>query len=156
MSPDDPTLPDRIHLRTLVEHGLAPLLKMDPMEILRQMLGGDLPQEPVFANLTARQLEQCIEAAGRVMVERRAAEPAPEPVLKQSEQRLAYNSEETARLLGIHRATLWRLCKRGLLRPSVAMRIPLFPVSEIERFLRETTSETCQSDGHPRGRRKRT
>lgn len=56
----------------------------------------------------------------------------------QSFARLAYTTQETASLLGIHRGTLWRLVKRGLIRPSKALRIPLFPRSEIERFLAET------------------
>jgi len=64
MKADDPTLPDRIYLRTLVEHGLAPMLKKEPMEILRGMLGDELPPEPVFVNLTAEQLERCIELSG--------------------------------------------------------------------------------------------
>jgi len=64
MKADDPTLPDRIHLRTLVEHGLAPMLKKEPMEILEGMLGDELPPEPVFVNLTAEQLERCIELSG--------------------------------------------------------------------------------------------
>jgi hypothetical protein len=64
MRADDSTLPDRIHLRTLVEYGLAPMLKREPMEILRGMLGDELPPEPVFVNLTAEQLERCIELSG--------------------------------------------------------------------------------------------
>ena len=64
MRADDPTVPDRIHLRTLVEHGLAPMLKKEPMEILEGMLGDELPPEPVFVNLTAEQLERCIELSG--------------------------------------------------------------------------------------------
>ena len=67
MRADDPTLPDRVHLRTLVEHGLAPMLKKDPMAILEGMLGDGLPPEPVFVNLTAEQLERCIQAAQRAM-----------------------------------------------------------------------------------------
>ena len=63
MRADDPTLPDRIHLRTLVEHGLAPMLKREPLDILRQMLGDELPPEPVFVNLTPDQLARCIRKA---------------------------------------------------------------------------------------------
>jgi len=138
MSPDDPTLPDRIHLRTLVEWGLSPMLKREPMEILREMLGGQLPPEPVFVNLTAEQLARCIEAARRVMTPPPPAPPVnvvPVPVM---EQRLAYTSVETARLLGVSKVTLWRLCKRGLIRPSLALRTSLFSRTEIERFLRDT------------------
>ncbi len=38
---------------------------------------------------------------------------------------------------GISIPTLHRLIKRGLLRPNRAMRHLLFPVAELERFLRE-------------------
>ena len=139
MRADDPTLPDRIHLRTLVEHGLAPMLKREPMEILEGMLGDELPPEPVFVNLTAEQLERCIQAAQRAMSP--PPQPAPVPVAVPVEpirDRLALSSEETAKALGISRVTLWRLCKRGLLKPSYALRSPRFALSEIERFLRET------------------
>ena len=137
MKADDPTLPDRIHLRTLVEHGLAPMLKKEPMEILRGMLGEELPPEPVFVNLTAEQLERCIQAAHR------ALSPAPKPEKPEPPElpfrdRLALSSEEAAKAIGVSRVTLWRLCQRGLLKPSYALRSPRFAVSEIERFLRET------------------
>lgn len=132
IGPDDSTLADRVHLRTLVEHGLAPLLRKQPADILRQILGEPLPPEPVFANLTTAQLARCMAAAERMI----AHPPAPSPPAK--EERLAYNADETAQLLGVKRTTLWRLCKRGLIRPSIACRRPLFPVEEIERFLRDT------------------
>ncbi len=106
MKADDPTLPDRIHLRTLVEHGLAPMLKKEPMEILEGMLGDELPPEPVFVNLTAEQLERCIQAAQRAM------SPPPQPALvpvavpvEPIRDRLALSSEETAKALGISRVT---------------------------------------------------
>lgn len=51
--------------------------------------------------------------------------------------RLALTTSETAASLGIDEVTVWRLCKRGLLTPNRATRRPLFPVSEIERFLSE-------------------
>ena len=142
IGPDDSTLADRVHLRTLVEHGLAPLLRKQPADILRQILGEQLPPEPVFANLTTAQLARCMAAAERIIAHPPAPAPAPSqhpaPAPPAKEARLAYNTAETARLLGVNRATLWRLCKRGLLRPSIACRRPLFPVEEIERFLRET------------------
>jgi hypothetical protein len=43
------------------------MLKQEPMEILRGMLGEELPPEPVFLNLTAEQLKCCIQAAQRAM-----------------------------------------------------------------------------------------
>ena len=55
----------------------------------------------------------------------------------QSIKRLALTTRETAAALGIDEVTIWRLCKRGLLNPNRATRRPLFPVSEIERFLSE-------------------
>jgi len=54
--------------------------------------------------------------------------------------RCAYTRTEVAGLLGLSPATVDRLTKRGLLRPSRATRRPMYPVAEIERFLRETTT----------------
>jgi len=139
MKADDPTLPDRIHLRTLVENGLAPMLKKEPMEILRGMLGEELPPEPVFVNLTADQLERCIQAAQRALSP--APQPAPAPVAVYAppfRDRIALNTTETAKALGVSKVTVYRLWKRGLLRPSLSLRTPLFAVSEIERFLKES------------------
>lgn len=53
-------------------------------------------------------------------------------------ERLAYTTEEAAAALGIDRTSLWRLTKRGLLRPCMALRRPLYPRAEIERFLSST------------------
>jgi len=55
--------------------------------------------------------------------------------------KLALSRVEAADSLNISPVTIDRLVKRGLLRPSRALRRPLFPIAEIERFLRETTSE---------------
>lgn len=55
--------------------------------------------------------------------------------------KLALTRVEAADALNISPATLDRLVKRGLLRPSRALRRPLFPIAEIERFLRDTTGE---------------
>ena len=52
---------------------------------------------------------------------------------------LALTRQQAARALGISLPTVDRLVSRGLLRPSRACRIPLFPVSELERFLADTT-----------------
>ncbi len=54
-------------------------------------------------------------------------------------QKLALTRTETAEALGVSPITIDRLTKRGLLNPSRATRRPLYPVWEIERFLRETT-----------------
>jgi DNA-binding transcriptional MerR regulator len=58
---------------------------------------------------------------------------APAPV-----EPLAYTSEEAAQALRISLVTLWRLEKRGLLKPSRALRTPRWSRREIERFLEET------------------
>jgi len=49
--------------------------------------------------------------------------------------RLAFTTKETAAALGVKPTTIWRLTKRGLLKPNRATRIPLFALSEINRFL---------------------
>jgi hypothetical protein len=54
--------------------------------------------------------------------------------------RLALTRTETAKALGYKNPiTVDRLAARGLLHPSRATRRPLYPVFEIERFLRETS-----------------
>ena len=65
-----------------------------------------------------------------------------------NEQRILFNAPklaltrvEAADALNVSPATLDRLVKRRLLRPSRALKRPLFAISELERFLRETTSE---------------
>jgi len=54
--------------------------------------------------------------------------------------RLALTRVEAAQALGVKPVTVDRLTKRGLLVPSRATRRPLYPVSEIERFLQDTAS----------------
>lgn len=56
-------------------------------------------------------------------------------------RKLALSRHEAAAILGVSAVTIDRLTARGLLRPSRATRRPLYPVWELERFLRET-SET--------------
>ena len=53
--------------------------------------------------------------------------------------RLALTTNETAAALGIKPTTVWRLTQRGLLRPNRATRRPLYPLSEVQRFLEEGT-----------------
>ena len=55
--------------------------------------------------------------------------------------RCAYTRSEAARMLGLSPATVDRLTKRGLLRPSRATRRPLYSEGELQRFVRETTGE---------------
>jgi hypothetical protein len=54
--------------------------------------------------------------------------------------KLALTREETAKAIGQSAVTVDRLTKRGLLRPSRATRRPIYPLWEIERFLRETSA----------------
>jgi hypothetical protein len=56
--------------------------------------------------------------------------------------KLAHDRREAAAMLGISPASLDRLVQRGLLKPSRALHKPLFAVTELERFLRETTGST--------------
>lgn len=60
--------------------------------------------------------------------------------------KLALNREEAARALGIGASTLDKLAARGLIRPSRATRRPLYALSEIERFLRDTTAVRPQAN----------
>jgi len=50
--------------------------------------------------------------------------------------RLAYNAAEAAAVLGISDTSLWRLEKRGLLKPVKHLRHRIYARTEIERFLR--------------------
>jgi hypothetical protein len=61
--------------------------------------------------------------------------------MNNKEFRLALTRQETARALGVTPITVDRLVARGLLRPCRALRRPLFPIPEIERFLKETGAE---------------
>lgn len=51
---------------------------------------------------------------------------------------LALTRKEAAAALGVSPMTVDRLTQRRLLNPSRATRRPLFAVTELERFLRET------------------
>lgn len=54
--------------------------------------------------------------------------------------RLAFTRVEAASFLGLSPATLDRLTKRGMLRPSRATRRPLYTRTDLERFLSETSA----------------
>lgn len=56
--------------------------------------------------------------------------------------KLALSRAEAASVLGLSAPTIDRLVKSGQLRASRATRRPLFPIWEIDRFLRETTFAT--------------
>ncbi len=62
--------------------------------------------------------------------------PAPLP-------RLAYTMRETAKILGVSYITVHRLLKRGKLRASDAVRNKVIPLTEIEKFLRESTNSNA-------------
>jgi len=53
-------------------------------------------------------------------------------------ERMAFSLRETAGLLGVSYISIVRLVKRGLLRPSNALRNKLVSRDEIQRFLNET------------------
>jgi hypothetical protein len=54
--------------------------------------------------------------------------------------RISLTRTETARACGWkHPITVDRLRQRGLLKPSIATRKPTYPLSEIARFLAETS-----------------
>ena len=55
--------------------------------------------------------------------------------------KLGLNRIEAAAAIGVSPATLDRLTLRGLLRPSRATRRPIYAVKELERFLKDTTSQ---------------
>jgi hypothetical protein len=43
---------------------------------------------------------------------------------------------ETAEIIGVNYQTVYRLNKRGLLKSAGGLRTKLFPLSEIQRFLK--------------------
>ncbi len=63
--------------------------------------------------------------------------------MNQPAAKLAFTRREAAYQLGISLRSLDRLTSRQLLRPSLALRRPLYPVGEIRRFLAETTAEVA-------------
>ena len=54
--------------------------------------------------------------------------------------RKAVSLAEAAQIIGISYISAYRLNKRGLLQSSNALRKKVIPLTEIDRFLRETTS----------------
>lgn len=52
--------------------------------------------------------------------------------------KLALSRREAAVHLGVSLASLDRLTRRGLVKPSRALRRPLYTVEELRRFLAET------------------
>ena len=58
-------------------------------------------------------------------------------------KKLALNRVETAEALSVSPATLDRLANRGLIFPCRATGRPLYSITEIERFLRDTSVEVA-------------
>ena len=58
--------------------------------------------------------------------------------------KLALSRHEAANALGLSAVTIDRLTERGLLKPSRATRRPLYPVVEIERFLKDTAGKAAK------------
>jgi hypothetical protein len=52
--------------------------------------------------------------------------------------RLGFTMKETAAILNISYMSVFRLTKRGLLKPSNGLRTKIFSLQEIERYLRDT------------------
>ena len=73
-------------------------------------------------------------AQGQLETDRPASLPT-----ETAKPRLAYTMRETAEMLGISYQTVYRLVKRGLLKPSGALRNKIISRAEIERFLKETS-----------------
>jgi hypothetical protein len=69
----------------------------------------------------------------RMRVQNETEKPAASPV------KLAYTMREAAGALGVSYITVHRLLKRGLLKSSSALRTKIIPVTELERFLKEST-----------------
>lgn len=59
--------------------------------------------------------------------------------------RLALTRVEAAELLSLSPASIDRLTKRGLLRPSRATRRPIYAIAELHRFLNESTADLPSS-----------
>ncbi len=58
--------------------------------------------------------------------------------------KLALSRREAANAIGVSVVTIDRLTDRRLLKPSRATRRPLYPVTEIERFLKETADKAVK------------
>ncbi len=67
--------------------------------------------------------------------------PNPRERTSTAAPRFAYTRIEAAGMLGVSAATVDRLTKRGLLRPSRATRRPLYTAEEILRFFRESVAD---------------
>ena len=66
-----------------------------------------------------------------------------EPEQKTTVPKLALNRLEAAEAVGLSPATIDRLTARGLLRPSRATYRPIYAVTELQRFLNDTSKADC-------------
>jgi len=57
-------------------------------------------------------------------------------------EKKGFKRAEAAIYLGVATITIDRLTKRGLLHPSRALRHPIYSKDDLDRFLRETSTET--------------
>jgi hypothetical protein len=94
--------------------------------------------------ITFSQTDEDIERIASRVADKLAnliAKHQPEPQLKSQQpppdNRLQVSRTEAARRLGCNTVTLDRLAKRGLIHPNRATRCPMYPVKELERFVRE-------------------
>jgi hypothetical protein len=61
-------------------------------------------------------------------------------------EKMGFKRAEAAFYLGVTTVTIDRLTKRGLLRPSRALRHPVFSRDDLDRFLRETTGTMSENE----------
>jgi hypothetical protein len=61
--------------------------------------------------------------------------------------KLALTRVDAAKALSVSPATLDRLANRGLIFPCRATGRPLYPIAEIERFLRDTSGNWLTEKG---------
>jgi len=61
--------------------------------------------------------------------------PVTNPEASQQIERLAYTKKELLAYLNLSPVTLWRLEKRGLIRPIAGIRHKRYSVAEVKRFL---------------------
>jgi DNA-directed RNA polymerase specialized sigma24 family protein len=54
--------------------------------------------------------------------------------------RLCYSMKEAAEIIGVSYITMHRLLKRGLIKSSSALRTKLIAYTELQRFLKATTT----------------
>jgi predicted site-specific integrase-resolvase len=56
-------------------------------------------------------------------------------------QRIAYSKKEACEVLGLSNVTLWRLEKKGLLKPIHGLRHKIYSVEAIKKFAARTDEE---------------